>query len=313
MGASREDDGPDAGIAAFLASVRSEPQSARQTGVEAMRAAQRRRVALRGPGPQVHAVEDFVVTGTHPTSVRLYRPTADSSPLVVYLHGGGWSIGGLDSHDATCRSLAVRAGVAVLAVDYRLAPEHPWPGAIEDSYEVVRWTCGASEQLGSGGRVALAGDSSGANLATLVCLRMRDEGLPALVGQVLAYPNTDLTLSQPSMREKSTGWGLTASDVEWFVEQWIGGATPASDPRVSPLSEPDLRGLPPAIVVTAEHDVLRDEGDAYARALAAAGVSVTHRCEPGLVHGFLGLTESSPAAAAAAGRLFEDVRRLLRP
>lgn len=120
-------------------------------------------------------------------------------------------------------------------------------------------------------------------------------------------------LSQPSMREKSTGWGLNASDVEFFVEQWIGGAMPASDPRVSPLSEPDLRGLPPAIVVTAEHDVLRDEGDAYARALAAAGVSVTRRCEPGLVHGFLGLTESSPAASAAADRLFADVGRLLHP
>jgi acetyl esterase len=154
----------------------------------------------------------------------------------------------------------------------------------------------------------VAGDSSGGNLAALACLRLRDEGGPLPAAQ--AYPNTDLTLAQPSIREKGTGWGIDVDDLAWAIGLWLPPGVAPADPRVSPLHARDLAGLPPAVVVTAEHDPLRDEGDAYAAALAAAGVPVRHRREPALVHGFLqGVDLVSPVAAAAADRFFADVSR----
>jgi acetyl esterase len=158
----------------------------------------------------------------------------------------------------------------------------------------------------------VAGDSSGGNLAALATLRLRADGdaLPRL--QALVYPNTDLTLRQQSTVENATGWGLDLEGARWFASQWVPDAALFADPRVSPLFEPDLAGLPPALVVTAEYDILRDEGDGYAARLGAAGVPVIHRCEDGLIHGFLGLDLVSPAAAAAGERVFADIGRLLR-
>jgi acetyl esterase len=166
--------------------------------------------------------------------------------------------------------------------------------------------------MGRGQRsVVIAGDSSGGNLAALACLRLRNEGGPMPKAQVLIGPNTDLTLYQPSVTEKGSGWGLSADDVAWGAELWVPDERQRADPRVSPLYAPDLTGLPPALVITAEHDPLRDEGEAYAARLSKAGVTVKHRREPRMIHGFLTLDTISPAAAQAGERLFTDLAELL--
>jgi acetyl esterase len=244
---------------------------------------------------------------------RLYRPAAGPAPLVVYLHGGGWTVGSLESPDRVCRRLADGSGAAVLAVDYRLAPEHPWPASVDDTVAVLRWVEPAPMELGAApGAVAVAGDSAGGTLATLACLRLREERPEALPDlQVLLYPNTDLTGDHPSMREKAVGWPLDADTVRFFSSQWVPDEKRWSDPGVSRLHAPDLGGLPPALIVTAEHDVLRDEGEAYAGRLREAGVPVELRREPGLVHNFMLLDEISPACAAAADRVAADLRARL--
>ncbi len=277
-----------------------------------------RRAAARTPGPDLPEVRDLRI-GDLPA--RLYRPVPGPAPLVVYLHGGGWTIGSLDSHDRMCRRLADGSGAAVLAIDYRLAPEHPWPASVDDTVAALRWVADAPAGLGPDGlgqaptAVAVAGDSAGGTLATLGCLRLRDEYPPALPDlQVLLYANTDLTGAQPSMREKATGWGLDAATVQFFNSQWVPDQARWSDPGVSPLRAPDLSGLPSALIVSAEHDPLRDESEAYARRLRDAGVAVELRREPGLIHGFMTLDEISPACAAAADRVAADLRaRLTRP
>ena len=176
---------------------------------------------------------------------------------------------------------------------------------------VTLWAFAQGPDLVGTDVVAVGGDSSGGNLAALACLRLRDLGGRVPAAQVLVYPNTDLTFSLPSVREKASGWGLDADGALWFAEQWVPDEARRSDPRVSPLLEPDLTGLPPAVVVTAEHDPLRDEGEAYAARLTEAGVPVRARRERGLVHGFLGFAPASPAAAEAARRLAADVRDVL--
>lgn len=302
----------DAVIAEILRGVRADPgPSARQVGVEALRAGSRRRSAARPPGPALWRVTDLVVPADPPVAVRLYRPAPSPAALLVFIHGGGWTIGDLTSHDALCRTLARDAGVAVLAVDHRRAPEAPWPAAVDDAVAVTRWAVEQGRAVAGTDVVVVGGDSSGGNLAALVCLRLRGTPGRAPAAQVLVYPNTDLTFSLPSVREKATGWGLDADDALWFAEQWVPDPRLRADPRVSPLREPDLTGLPPAIVVTAEHDPLRDEGEAYAARLAEAGVPVHARRERGLVHGFLGYAATSPAAAAATDRLTADIRTLL--
>ncbi|MEU9128824.1 alpha/beta hydrolase [Kitasatospora sp. NPDC048540] len=302
----------DAELAAFIAAVRQDPgPPARAMGAAELRRAQRLRAEARPPGPGIAHIEDLTVG---PTAVggRLYRPSAAIGPLVVFLHGGMWTIGDLESHDRLCRRLALGTGAAVLSVDFRRAPEHPWPAAVDDCVDVLRWALsGGDPRTGVAGPTLVMGDSSGGNLAALACLRLRDGGGPLPAAQVLAYPNTDLTLSRPSARSKATGWGLTTDDVAWGAEQWVPDPSRLADPGVSPLHAVDLGGLPPTVLVTAEHDPLRDEGDAYAARLAAAGVAVGHRCEAGMVHGFLTLDTLSPAAAAAGERVFADVTDLL--
>ncbi len=347
----------DPELAAYIARIRAEQgPSARQLGVATVRQAQRLRVLAAARGPRLAAVEDLMA-GQRPVPVRWYRPVLEPRPLVVFLHGGMWVIGDLDSHDRTCRRLAARAGVAVLAVDFRRAPEHKWPAAVDDAVDVLRWAVTAAagaaaagdaetgqdvtgqvaaesdsgeaglaeagltaaesgeaalaEAAQAAGLVAVAGDSSGGNLAALACLRLRDEGGPQPTAQILVTPNTDLTLSQPSALQKATGWGLDSDDVAWGAELWLPGPALLADPGVSPLYAADLAGLPPAVVVTAEQDPLRDEGDAYAARLADAGVRVLHRSEAGMIHGFLSMERISPAAAAAGDRLFADVARLM--
>jgi acetyl esterase len=235
-------------------------------------------------------------------SGRLYVPASGPSPLVVYLHGGGWTVGSLESHDRTCRRLADGSGAAVLALDYRLAPEHPWPASVDDTVAALRWVASAPGDLGeTPPAVTVAGDSAGGTLAALACLRLRDEHPAALPDlQVLIYANTDLAGTQPSMREKATGWGLDADTVRFFNSQWVPDESRWADPGVSPLYAPDLSGLPPALIISAEHDPLRDESEAYAARLRDAGVGVQLRRESGLIHNFMMLDDVSPACAAAA-------------
>ncbi|MFD9392234.1 alpha/beta hydrolase [Streptomyces sp. NPDC060000] len=302
----------DAELAAFVEAVRRDPgPPARAVGAVELRRAQRLRAEARPPGPEMAHVEDLAV-GSAAVGARLYRPSAGFRPLVVFLHGGMWTIGDLESHDRVCRRLALRIGAAVLSVDFRRAPEHPWPAAVDDCVDAIRWAAvGRGSGAGVAGPIVVMGDSSGGNLAALACLRLRDEGGPLPAAQVLVYPNTDLTLSCPSARSKATGWGLTTDDVAWGAEQWVPDLSRRAGPEVSPVYAADLGGLPPTVVVTAEHDPLRDEGDAYAARLSAANVSVRHRCEAGMVHGFLTLDTLSPAAAEAGERVFADVADLL--
>jgi acetyl esterase len=273
-----------------------------------------RRALTQPEAPAVAEIADMSAEGPlGPIPLRLYRPARRSdepasAPVLVYFHGGGWTIGGLDSHDRICRRLALESGVAVLAVDYRRGPEHPWPAAVEDALNVVRWARAEAPALVGSDHVGVAGDSAGGTIAALCCLRLRDAGELQPIVQVLVYPNTDLTFAQPSVQDKATGWGLDSDDAIWFAEQWVADPAMRTNSRVSPLFEPNLAGLAPAIVVTAEHDPLRDEGNAYAGALSAAGVRVVHRVEIGEVHGFLGLDTVSGAAAAAGARLAAEIR-----
>ena len=279
--------------------------------VAAMRDGAAQRARQRSRGPQIYAVSELRVGQI---AARLYRPRGGRAPLVVYMHGGGWTIGGLEGQDRVCRRLADGSGAAVLAVDYRLAPEHPWPASVDDTVAALRWAASGPPELGPApGAVAAAGHSAGGTLAALACLRLRDEDPAALPDlQVLLCANTDLTGAQPSMRQKAAGWGLDAEAIRFFNSQWVPDRTRWSDPGVSPLHAPDLSGLPEALIVTAEHDPLRDESEAYAHRLRDAGVEVELRREPGLIHSFLMLDEVSPACAAAADRVAADLRTHLQ-
>jgi len=275
--------------------------------VAAMRDGAAQRARQRSRGPEMYAVSEL---RAGQIAARLYRPRGGRAPLVVYMHGGGWTIGGLEGQDRVCRRLADGSGAAVLAVDYRLAPEHPWPASVDDTVAALRWAASGPPELGPApGAVAAAGHSAGGTLAALACLRLRDEDPAALPDlQVLLCANTDLTGAQPSMRQKAAGWGLDAEAIRFFNSQWVPDRTRWSDPGVSPLHAPDLSGLPKALIVTAEHDPLRDESEAYAHRLRDAGVEVELRREPGLIHSFLMLDEVSPACAAAADRVAADLR-----
>ncbi|UWE07520.1 alpha/beta hydrolase [Actinacidiphila bryophytorum] len=258
----------------------------------------RERRLSRPRGPEMAAVEDLTGPGGIP--LRRYRPGGDGLPLLVFLHGGGFVFCDLDTHDRTCRRIAAACALDVLAVDYRLAPEHPHPAALDDAVAVLQWARPA----------AVAGDSAGGFLAAAACLALRDAGGPLPGLQALICPNTDLTLSRPSITEKGTGHGLDADILAFFVASYV--PDPAARAAASPLHAPDLAGLPPALVVTAEHDALRDEGEDYAGRLAAAGVPVRRRREAGLPHGFIqGMDLTDPAAAAAHDRVFADLRDLV--
>lgn len=280
--------------------------------VAALRAGVAERARSRPRGPELAEVRDVKVAGRR---ARLYRPAAEAVPVIVYLHGGGWTIGDLESFDRLCRRLADGSGCAVLCPDYRLAPEHPWPAAVDDALATLRWVSSGPFELGAlTDPVAVAGDSAGGALAALACLRLRDEHpdeLPDL--QVLIYANTDLAdHDSPSMREKATGFGLEVEMVHFFNAKWVPDRSRWSDPGVSPLRAADLSGLPAALIVTAEHDPLRDQAEAYAARLREAGAEVQLRREPGLIHNFMLYDELSPASAAAANRIAADIGGALR-
>ena len=278
-------------------------------GLDAMTPAQARaemrrsaRVFAGSPPPVAH-VEDRVLPGPGgPVAARLYVPFADGKrrPLVVYYHGGGWVLGDLDTHDTVCRHLAREAQAGVLAIDYRLAPEHRFPAAVDDALAAFYWAAANAAALGfHPGRVAVAGDSAGGNLAAVVAQLAGRDGGPRPAAQLLAYPVTDLSTKHPSYRLFAEGFLLTERDMDWFRAHYVPDDATALDPRVSPLLAPDVRGLPPAVVLTCGFDVLRDEGEAYARRLEEAGVQVALRRSAGLIHGFCNAVSVSPLSRTA--------------
>ena len=241
--------------------------------------------------------------------VRVYRPAGDApKPLIVYYHGGGWVLGSLTTHDGICRGLAAGVDAVVASVDYRLAPEHRFPAAVEDAQAALAWAVGAAASLGAdGSRLVVAGDSAGGNIAAVMAHAARTEG-PEIAFQLLVYPVTDHEFTSASMEENATGYYLTREMMRWFYGLYLNHEGEAGDPRVSPLRATDLAGLPPAYVMTAEYDPLRDQGRAYASAMAAAGVRVETRNCPGLFHGFFSLGAQIDAAQAEFDRAVAAVR-----
>ncbi len=256
------------------------------------------------PRVEMARVEEVEIPGPAGTiPARLYVPpvpAAEPLPLLVYYHGGGWVIGDLETHDAPCRFLAANSGAQVLAVDYRHAPEHPFPAAVEDAVAAYAWATGYPDDPPLAvNRVAVGGDSAGANLAAAVCLQARDGKMPLPAMQLLIYPVTDCSQPLPSRQLFREGFLLTRRDMDYFEDRYLPPGTDRSDPRVSVLRAGDLGRLPPAYVATAGFDPLRDEGEAYAERLRQAGVEVALRRHPGLVHTFANLTAICPSARQA--------------
>ncbi len=269
------------------------------------------RLLVRADHPHVDC-EDLTIPGkTRPIPVRLYRPPAlqAPAPMLVFFHGGGFVVGDLDTHDGACRTLAELGGCLVAAVDYRLAPEHPFPAAVEDAWAALQWGARDAVDLGADPtRLAVGGDSAGGNLAAVVAVLARDAGDPELRLQLLLYPGTHLDCQTESRSAYASGYLLSAEDLRWFHEQYVPDAAQRTDPRASPLLAEDLRGVAPACVLTAGFDPLRDEGRAYASCLAESGVPTSDLLYPGLVHGFLSFTGPVPAAQ----RALEDAASALR-
>ena len=267
--------------------------------------------------PVVGSVENITIADGIPG--RVYRPAGSGPfPTVVYYHGGGFVIGDLDTHDGICRLLSNDVGAVVVSVAYSLAPEHHFPRAVEDAYLALAWVAEHIDDFGGdAARLAVGGDSAGGNLSA-VCAQLAKVDGPALAAQLLVYPAVDLLGDYPSREQNAEGYFLTLGEMRWFAEHYLGVAETspetaalAVDPRLSPLLAADLSGLPPAVVVTAEFDPLRDEGDAYAEALLAAGVKVEHRQFPGLIHGFYGLERLSPSIAEATAWTNGALRALI--
>jgi len=258
------------------------------------------RPASTPPAPEIGAVSDL--RADH-IPFRLYRPknvpTSTRLPALIFFHGGGWVIGDLETHDVLCRQLTAAAGISVVNVDYRLAPEHRYPAAVEDAWAATRWVeTHAAELAIDPTRLAVGGDSAGGNLAAVVALLARDHGGPSLALQVLTYPVTDVASESASYAEFADGFLLTRDSMRWFIEHYVPERKDRLDWRASPLRAASLAAVAPALVVTAGFDPLRDEGEAYARRLREAGVRVDMICYGGMIHGF-----------APMGRLIETGNR----
>lgn len=244
--------------------------------------------------------------------VRVYRPSeaAGTVPTVIYYHGGGWVVGSIETHDRLCREMCAASGAVVVSVDYRLAPEHPFPAAFEDAFTATWW---AADQIGSLGgdadRLLVAGDSAGGNLAAAVCLQARDQGRPKIARQLLIYPIVDHDFDRPSYRDRADGYFLTRRTMEWFWDHYVPHREDRDNPLASPIKADSLEGLPPALVITAEYDPLRDEGLEYAERLKAAGVAVDDTDYEGMIHGFLRRFDQFERSRVLLGELAQAIRQ----
>jgi acetyl esterase len=276
------------------------PEQARQT-ISAMR-------DLLAPAPEMETVEDLTIEDI---PVRVYRPrgAAETPPILVWYHGGGWVVGSVEDYDLLMRRLADGSGALVVSVDYRLAPEHKFPAAVDDCIAVTNWVLEKGAELGGDtSRVAIGGDSAGGNLTAVVSQQLRGR----FAFQVLVYPSVDLRMGYPSIDENADGYLLTKSAMIWFRDHYVVG-TDASpeDTRLAPILNEDWRGLPPALLITAEFDPLRDEGELYGRKLREAGVPVTVHRYDGQIHAFFGMSGLMPAADEAVAEVSAALRTAL--
>ncbi len=295
---------------AFLAGVEaSGAPPIHQSSPEDARAATVVLTELMGPGPQVATVEDFTIATTGANiGARRYEP-ADAAGTILWIHGGGWVICDLDTHDAVCRILATTSGCRVVAVDYRRAPEHPFPVPLEDCWDALLAVATTNGEA----PLIIAGDSAGGNMAAACTLRARDRGGPDLAAQLLVCPVVDHDMTSGSYRERGSGADvfLTAEDMEWFWNHYLPDPAARSVPDASPLRAEDLSSVPPAIVITAEYDPLRDEGIAYAGRLEAAGVQVSHRHHEDQFHDFFSFVNLIDAGNEAVERAGGELRALV--
>ena len=260
--------------------------------------------------PELKSVQPLAIPSPHGSiPARIYTPlqprqTGGLAPCLVFFHGGGWVIGDLDTHDVVCRKLADEGRLIVISVDYRRAPEHKFPAAVDDAITATKWIAGNAGQLGiDASRLMVGGDSAGGNLAAVVAISARDGNGPALAGQVLIYPATDFAMKHPSHREPETSILLTHTVIRWFRDHYLNAIADGQDWRASPARVKTLAGLPPAYVLTAGADPLRDEGDEYAQRLKQAGVAVTYRTFPGQFHGFFTMGKLLQQANVAASEI----------
>ena len=275
------------------------------------RAAYVEMAAMQGEPAEVASVENRGAPGpAGDVPIRVYRPALDAQlPVFVYYHGGGWVVGDLDSHDPLCRQIANVAGCAVVAVDYRLGPEHKYPAAAEDAYAVAAWLATDGATLGlDGDRIAVGGDSAGGNLAAVVPLMARDRQGPTIASQILIYPVTDHRFDTPSYREHAEGFILVADLMQQFWASYLADEADGQQPYASPLRAADLGGLPRALVMTAEFDVLRHEGEAYCERLRAAGVETRIHRYDGMMHGFLQFGTVIPEARDAVHEIASELQ-----
>jgi len=283
------------------------PAEARQAAVEALK-----QTAL--PAEEVARVEDLrIPNGSHQVPIRVYSPAAGGpNACLLYFHGGGWVVCDLDTHDSICRAIARRAQAVVVAVDYRLAPESKFPAAVEDCYAAVAWVAQNAARLNvDARRIAVGGDSAGGTLSAVMCLKSRDEHGPRIALQILVYPVTNLAaFDTPSYAEFADGYHLTRAEMEWFRGHYLAHPDDARNPYASPLLAPDLGGLPPALVITAECDPLRDEGEAYAKRLAEAGVQTACTRYVGMIHPFFSLGGKFSQALRAIEQVAAAVRAI---
>jgi acetyl esterase len=280
------------------------PVEARQLAADSLK-------LIGGTLEPVRSIENLRIPGPDcEIPIRVYTPDAPAPrPALIYFHGGGWVVCDLDTHDVVCTAIANRAGSTVIAVGYRLAPEHKFPAAVIDSYAATAWVAANAEQLGiDAKRISVGGDSAGGNLAAVVSLKSRDEKGPAISHQILVYPVTDLSsFSTPSYQEFGEDHYLTKKEMEWFRENYLRNMDDARNPDASPLLARDLSRLPPALIITAECDPLRDEGAAYAKRLIDAGVPVTYTCYAGMIHPFFSLSGAIPQAFGAIQQVADAV------
>ncbi|MHB8189094.1 MAG: alpha/beta hydrolase [Ferrimicrobium sp.] len=287
----------DADLAQYLSENNQlDPPSLREVPIEAARAARIAAVSHFDHGPTMALEEDITIpTATHLLRTRLYQPRhyrGGGGSGLIYLHGGGYILGSLDERDATCRTLADHAGILVFSVDYRLAPEHPFPAGIDDAECAFEYIHSKAKRFGlDPNRLQIGGDSAGATIALAVSLRAREAAKVLPASQLLIYPMADATKEYPSRSDFASGYGLSSDSIEYFYELYVPSRADRANYLVSPLLAPSLTGLPPTFVITAEYDPLRDEGEALVEALSNAGTTVHHTRFPGVNHGFFSLSE----------------------
>ena len=287
------------------------PEIDRISPSEARRQYRDTRAALRPPAPSLFEVRDLMAgVKAGAIALRLYRPTDGVLPALVYFHGGGWVVGDLETHDVVCRQIALQARAVVIAVDYRLAPEHPFPAAVEDAWSATTWIAAHAPELGiDAKRLAVGGDSAGGGLAAVVALMARDSSKLRLTLQVLVYPVTDLRAESASYSNYAEGYLLTRAAMQWYIAQYAPTPQAIEDWRASPLRAPWVHGVAPALIIAAELDPLCDEGEAYARRLQGARVPVEYQRLDGMIHGFLTMGGRIDAANKAVSIIADALKR----